>query len=172
MLKWVSEHRGLFGSLAVTLIGIGLAGYVSLRVSGAVAGHPVKLGPTTQVCLTIFDVGAVIFIWVCMSLFHQWRIKRKISKFTVKGILLAGAISSVPNDDQQAFEDLHSQFATWVSEVLEWLDKHDSGAAIHFGNDAGRLVTEGLMGSGGIAGLRANIDTRMARLGEMAEKRL
>jgi hypothetical protein len=172
IIERVSEHRTLFGSLAVTLIGIGLAGYVSLQISGAVAGHPVKLGPTDHLCLWVLFIGVALFALVCISLAHQWHIKRQLAHFTTDGALLAQDANKVALDDQEAFDELHARFATWVREVFKWLKKHDSAAAIHFGNDTGRLVTEGLSGSGGVGGLRANLDTRMARLGEITEKRL
>jgi hypothetical protein len=120
----------------------------------------------------VFFAGLVIFILVCVSLWHQWQIKKQIAHFTVDGVLIADAASKLLPDDQKAYEALHARFTTWLGEVLNWLKEHDVSAAIYFANDTGRLVTEGLIGGGGIAELRANIDTRMARLGEMAQKRL
>jgi len=164
----MSEHRSLFGTLAVTLIGIGLAGYVSLRVASAVANHAVRLGPTENLCLVVFDAGIVIFAAVSGSLIHQWVIKSKISKFMSTGILLMADTRRARSGDKELSEALWDRYVEWVTNILEWLGKHDVGAAIYFGNDAGQLMMESLVGDS----IATRVDMRMGRLAEIAAKRL
>lgn len=165
-LNFVNENRGLFATLSVTLIGIGLGGYVSLRI----ADHP-NLGSLTDLCFVFLGVGLGIFLILQVLYIRLHWIKWRVSYITAEGEMLFERLNEMESHPDETMESFIADYDRWVGDSTHWLYKHDRHACVHFKNRAGQLAVHGLVGGNDVANYLIALDTRLTRLGEiMAQK--
>jgi hypothetical protein len=76
------------------------------------------------------------------------------------------------NTDGVDMDKLKPDYDKWIMETKRWLAGHDLHAAVHFENKSGMLGTHGLVGGSDVADYLIDLDTRLARLGEIMATKL
>ena len=172
ILRFVNENRGLFATLSVTLIGIGLGGYVSLRIANAVSKHHYPSGSLKDLCFAVFAGGVLVFPILQYLYLRMLLFKTHVTFITTQGEILFDRLNGLDKDSDDSLEKFKKDYNEWTYKSKKWLVKHDKHAAVHFENRAGLLEVHGLIGGSETANYLINLDNRLKRLGEIMTGKL
>lgn len=166
----MTDHRGFWGAFGLALLTIGLGGYVSYTVGRAFTTRPIHLGFIPVICLFLIIGGGLILLGLIAVFMHLWYVKRYLTRAAVRceSLYLRATILRKVGTNPDESADLDKRCKEWREETAKWLGKHDFAAYARFINDSGLVAAQGLLTDSIPDRLLAELDTRLARLLDIA----
>lgn len=168
----MSEHRTFWTAVGITLLTIGLTGFISLEIAGQFTTDKKNPGwhsPLSLACICLLIVGAVALLFVFIELARLKSIKLKLSKISEEGRGLFHSLRVLGDDDEKV-PGLRDESILWMARTTQWLRSFLPEYEGHFGNVAGLLIREQLQTTTDRNVVLVSLETHLERIGEITMK--
>jgi hypothetical protein len=165
----LSERRSFLTAAGTTLLGVGLAGFLAYYIAqSALAGKRLVQYDWIPVVCEIVAALGIFFLVLFWTSHRQYRAnQRALTGLVTTGLKLTRDVQYGVTLTEDEYLIKHEECRQWRKSVVDRLSSDFPEYMAHFANPSGLAMLDAMFGTGGVDGLRSELDINLNRLGEI-----